>query len=58
MHFLFLVVEFKESWNILTSLQKKLKEGFVYSMCTVALGPLKIMNVFALYCKNQAMWHL
>jgi len=29
MHFLFLVVEFKESWNILSSLQKKLKEGFI-----------------------------
>jgi len=26
MHFLF---EFKESWNVLTSLQKKLKEGFI-----------------------------
>jgi len=25
MHFLFLVVEFKVLWNILTSLQKKLK---------------------------------
>jgi len=27
--FLFLVIEFKESLNILTSLQKKLKEGVI-----------------------------